>query len=426
MTTVNTIDCLYAASVDFSDRLGNVLSTHASELADFLLSEGHMQFVHGSLGFDVTVRCVVPGSDADVVVLSCKTYDDTVKCIEAFCAERGWRMKVYDRNILTFFPGNGLLKIDLLMVKNTQVAKNMPSAFSWMGGEYLVYESLRGSVRGDIDVNSDAFTKIYWMTQAIKESQLGTVAHFFLKTIIKAYGIAIPSVALTGAMVGSISRFNSSPKEGQDSKYGFSTLVKNCLNILKAIGVVSRTNMPTPPFSEVLQGCFNVGHRDPHFEVITPFQGMLVDQNVGSLGDVLFNLHILDADLQGLFADAKSQHGTLNIALLACALRHADEKTLDPVKIKEMFSTPLQSDLLNDSIKKKVQYIQNKLTEKDALKAAHKVFLANTARDEVQAATNKLLQENFSDIHFPAVASREIGGTTFFSASHNTILNNDN
>ena len=425
---MNTIDCLFASTGEFSERLGDVLQTFVDELLEFIRCTGDLHFVHGSFGCDSSVQCLVPGSDVDAVIFSSKSFDETMQSIMSFCIENGWGNKTYDRNLVTLFPRveSSLLKIDLLLVKNTPDVKYMPCALSTMGGEYMVFESLRGPIKGDIDISQDACNKVYHMTQTIKESQIGTAAHLFIKTVIKAYGINMPSVAVTCAMVGSISRLNSSTKqEDHDSKYLFSNALKNCVNILKAIGVETRSTMPTSPYVDVIEGCYN-GHRDPYFEIITPFQGMIVNENVGLLGDVLCKLHILDAGLMGLYTDAKSQNGTLNIALLACALRHADAETLDPTTIKEMFSNPLRSDLLDKSIKDKINFIQRKLIEKDAHKATHKTIAANTARDEAHKATNEILQKNFSDIHFPAVSSREVGGTMFFNVSQNVVVESDN
>jgi hypothetical protein len=422
MTTVNTIDALWVSTGEYSEKLGCILEPFARKLRKFIEDNGDQCVLHGSFGCDSTVQCLVPGSDVDAVILSSRSFDETRQSIMSFCAESGWGNKTFDRNLVTLFPGSS--KIDLLLVKDTAVTKYMPCAFSSMGGEYEVYESLRGPIRGDIDVSEYACNRVYNMTQTIKESQIGAVAYLFMKIIIKAYGINVPSVAVICAMVGSINVLNSRTNQGgHDSKYLFSTALKNCMDILMSIGVGTRSM--AEPYCGILNGCCDV-HRGPYFDIITPFQGMVVNENVKSLGDVLCNLQILTAGLMGLFTDAKSQNGTHNLALLACALRHADAETLDPTMIKEMFSNPSQSGLLNKSTKDKVKIIQGKLTEKDALVATHKTLAANMVREEVNKASNAILKENFGDIHIPVVAVREVGGTMFFSETKDTILDEDN
>ena len=426
MSSVNTIDALWVSTGEFSDKLGCILEPFACQLQEYMLGNGYHCILHGSFGRNSTVQCLVPGSDVDAVIFSSRSFDETMQSIMSFCAESGWGNKTFDRNLVTLFPRSGstLFKIDLLLVADTPVTKYMPCAFSSMGGEHEVFGSLRGSIRGDIEVSEYACDRVFDMTQTIKKSQIGSVAYLFMKIIIKAYGINMPSVAVICAMVGSINVLNSRTNQGgHDSKYLFSNALKNCMDILMSIGVGTRSM--TEPFCDILNGCCDVCS-GPYFDIITPYQGMVVNENVKSLGDVLCNLQLLKEGLVGLFTDAKSQNGTLNLALLACALRHADAETLYPKDIKNMFSDPLKSDLFNKSTKDKVKIIQGSLNEKEALVATHKTLAANMAREQAHKATTEILQQHFRDIHFPVVSSREVGGTMFFGASQNTILNEDN
>ncbi len=383
------------------------------------------------------LNSMVMGSDLDGICLVDAPYGVVCDLLQKFCDEQTWTdiyggkhswTVTFKRNLARISidwvdaEGNDMgsnLKFDMLLVKKTSVVKYVPSCFSGMGEMCTVHESLRGSIHmGEpIELNVNSVDKVKEMMDFIDSFQMARLVFLFLKTIIKAYKIGIPSVALMCAVVGGYNQASQLTKADSDPKCWFCNIVVNSLNILYAFAEVSKERRPMDVWNcdtwtvrtelvrgyiDMLYSCGSDVGGGPYFDVISPFQATLVQKHVHDLGRVLQDLHFCRAEITR-YCNVKSIMNTVNLSLMCFLLDVAmnDVTTFDVNAIVDVLNNGGDSPLFQPYVRNAFKNIIAKNAEKEKFTKPSD-FKSNFFADEIKKILRRVLDNKFEHVELPA------------------------
>jgi hypothetical protein len=394
---------------------------------------GRLEF-QGSFTTTGLMNSMVMGSDLDGICFIDAPYDDMRRLLQDFCdmqtwtdedgGEHSWTV-AFKRNLARIkmvwvdVDGNDVgcnLKLDILLVKMSQVEKFVPGCYASTYMRCTIHEALDGSeCMGEaIELNIDSVEMVKKMMVAIDSLRVARVVFLFLKALIKANGIEIPSVALMCCVLAGSNKASRETSAESDSKCWFCNILVNTLNFMLAFSVVSNdwkktNNEVWTPYNEVvkeyqalLDTCGSDKDEGPFFEVISPFQAKLVQKNVRVLGDLLQKLDFCRYDLTQ-YCNKKSMQTTLNICLMSIIINLATQsvETFDVNVIVDVYEKRGNSLFLEPSIRNAFKTINEKNAEKERLHKIGMIFQSNILGDEIKKILQTVLTTKFEQVELP-------------------------